>query len=579
MNVTLLLIGGVVLYAFLYRSYGRYLQRSVVGRPERDVPSRRLYDGVDFVPANRYVLFGHHFASVAGAAPIVGPAIALIWGWLPALLWIWVGNIFIGAVHDYLSLMSSVRHDGHSIQWIAGRIIRRRTGYAFALFIFFVLILVVAAFSAVLGNLYIKQPAVPTAYLFKIGAALLLGILLYRLRVDLKIATLIGITLLLASILLGKQLPIRTTYHVWLMVFFVYIIVASSIPVNILLQPRDYLNAWLLLGGLILGGLAVLLSFQRVTIPAFTVFSAPVISGKPTPFWPVIPLIIACGSLSGFHSIVASGTTSKQISREEDGLFIGYGGMLTEGFLSTLVVVTISAYGFSVIPPEQAVQLKSSVQAFAGGYLDAVKGAGGPIGIFSKAYGEVTNRVLHLPREIMVIVASMWVASFAMTTLDTTNRLARYTFSELLEPLRKPMPELYRRLSNRWISSTVPAFIGIGLAWTGAWNVLWPAFGGANQMLASVAMMTVAAWTIRVQKARGLNILIPALFLWLTVTLAMLWYLFVAVPEFYLKNPIQAVVLAIMALVMVFLNVLLIYDFFRPTARTVEEGLRGGVVK
>ncbi len=576
MNSTVLTIASVLLYLVLYHSYGRYLKRNVVGEEELQPPSRRLYDGIDFVPANRYVLFGHHFASVAGAAPIIGPAIALAWGWLPALLWIWVGNIFIGAVHDYLSLMSSVRYDGHSVQWIAGRVIRKRTGYAFAIFIFFVLILVVAAFAAVLGKLYVKQPGVPTAYLFKIGAAILLGVLIYRVKMDFRLATVIGIGLLVASIVLGKQLPLNASYKIWLLVFFVYIIVASSIPVNILLQPRDYLNAWLLVGGLIIGGVAAVFSFKTVNVPAFTQFSAPVVSGRPTPFWPVIPLIIACGSLSGFHSIVASGTTSKQLSTERDGLFIGYGGMLTEGFLSTLVVVVISTFGLSVLPHESAMKLTGSATAFASGYIGAAKAAGGPVGIFSRAYAEVAHSVLHLPRDFLVILASMWVASFAMTTLDTTNRLARYTFTEIFDPLKYRLPSIYRFATNRWVASAVPAAIGIGLAWSGAWSVIWPAFGGANQMLASIAMLTVAAWALRVQRRRGMNILIPAIFLWVTVTLAMLWYVFYAVPVFYGKNPLQAVALAAMCLVMVSLNLLLMYDFLRPQKQTGEESLVEG---
>lgn len=564
MNSTILIAVGLLLYFGLYYTYGKYLRRDVVREGDTDVPSKRLYDGVDFVPANRYVLFGHHFASVAGAAPIVGPAIAIAWGWLPALLWVWFGNIFIGAVHDYLSLMSSVRYDGHSVQWIAGKVIKKRTGYVFAWFIFFVLILVVAAFGAVLGKLYVKQPAVPTAYIFKIASAFILGYLLYKIKMDFRLATIIGILLLIASIVLGEQLPLSASYKTWMIVFFVYIIVASSIPVQVLLQPRDYLNAWLLIGGLVIGGVSMLAAFTSVSIPAVTVYSAPVVAGKPTPFWPVIPLIIACGSLSGFHAIVASGTTSKQISSEKDGLFIGYGGMLTEGFLSTIVVVAISTYGMSILSPEKTAALSAGAASFAKNYIGAAKTVGGPIGIFSKSYAEVSHSVLGLPKGFLVILASMWVASFAMTTLDTTNRLARYTFAEIFEPIKEKAPELFTFLTNRWIASTIPAAIGIGLAWTGAWTALWPAFGGANQMLASIALMTGAAWVIRVQKVKGMNVLIPALFLWVTVTLAMFWYLIVAVPAFYAKNPVQATVIAIIVVVMLLLNFLLLYDYFKP---------------
>jgi len=564
MNSTILIVCGVLLYIILYHTYGRYLRKEVVRESDVEVPSKRLYDGVDFVPANKYVLFGHHFASIAGAAPIVGPAIALAWGWLPALLWVWLGNIFIGAVHDYLSLMSSVRYDGHSIQWIAGRVIKKRTGYVFAWFIFFVLILVVAAFGAVLGKLYVKQPAVPSAYIFKIFSALILGYLLYKVKMDFRLATIIGIILLIISIILGDKFPLSASYRTWMVVFFIYIIVAASIPVHVLLQPRDYLNAWLLVGGLVVGGISLLVAFSPVKIPAITVYSAPIIAGKPTPFWPVIPLIVACGSLSGFHAIVASGTTSKQISSEKDGLFIGYGGMLTEGFLSTIVIAAISTYGLSVVSPEKASLITTNAADFARNYIGVAKSVGGPIGIFSKSYAEVANSVLHLPKSFLVILASMWVASFAMTTLDTTNRLARYTFAEIFEPIKEKLPEFYNFITNRWVASTIPAAIGIGLAWSGAWTMLWPAFGGANQMLASIALMTGAAWVIRVQKSKGMNVLIPALLLWVTVSLAMVWYLFIAVPTFYAKNPVKAIILGAMVVIMLVLNLLLIYDYFKP---------------
>jgi len=344
-------------------------------------------------------------------------------------------------------------------------------------------------------------------------------------------------------------------------VFFVYIIIAASIPVNILLQPRDYLNAWLLIAGLVAGGAAVVLAFRPMVLPAFTSFSAPAIGGRPTPFWPVIPLIIACGSLSGFHAMVASGTTSKQLSKETEGLFVGYGSMLTEGFLSTLVIVCMGAFAYDVMPPETVKALNASSPDFAAGYMAAIKRAGGPVGIFSRSYAEATHSVLGLPRDFMVILASMWVASFAMTTLDTTNRLARYTFVEILEPVRKRLPSLYRLLANRWTASAIPAATGIALAWTGAWTVIWPAFGGANQMLASIAMMTVAAWAMREQRARGWNILVPALFLWLTVTLATLWFIVMVVPGFMAKSPVQAYVLGAMTLTMLVLNLVLIYDF------------------
>lgn len=318
MNSTFLILIAIALYIIFYFTYGKHLEENVVKADEdNETPALRLFDGVDYVPANKYVLFGHHFASIAGAAPIVGPAIAMAWGWLPGLLWVWFGNIFIGAVHDYLSLMSSVRYDGRSVQWIAGKIIKERTGYAFSWFVLFALILVVAAFGAILGKIFVAQPEVPTAYILKIGAALILGILMYRVKLNFRLSTLIGIVMLAMAIYLGKLFPISFPYEVWMMVFFFYIVIAASIPVNILLQPRDYLNAWLLVTGLFIGGVSLLIGFDTMKFPAFTSWSVPIIAGKDTPLWPVIPLIIACGSLSGFHSMVSSGTTAKQLSSEK----------------------------------------------------------------------------------------------------------------------------------------------------------------------------------------------------------------------------------------------------------------------
>ncbi len=559
MQVSFLVIGGIVLYVLLYFLYGRYLANNVVRVTDEPTPAVRLYDGVDFVPANKYVLFGHHFASIAGAAPIVGPAIGIAWGWAPALLWVWLGNAFIGAVHDYLSLMSSVRYDGHSVQWIAGKVIKQRTRYIFAVFIFFVLILVVAAFGAVLGKLFIKQPAVPTAYLIKIIGAFILGALLYRLRVPLALGTVFAIAWLIGSIFLGKFLPIKASYQTWMIVFFFYIIIASAIPVHVLLQPRDYMNAWLLVGGLILGGLALILSPAKAVFPAFASFSPKIVAGQPSPFWPVVVLIIACGSLSGFHSLVASGTSSKQLSKEVEGLFVGYGGMLAEGFLSTIVVASIVGYGLQVLPKDVAAKV---TQDFAANILKAEKSVGGPVGFFSKSYGTAVHSVLGLPKDFMVILASMWVAAFAMTTLDTTNRLARYTLTELFEPLEKVSEGLYNLLTNRWVASLIPAAIGIGLAWSGAWTVIWPAFGGANQMLASIALLTAAAWVVKVQRSKGFMVVIPALLLWFTVSCALVWFLIKAIPVFMAKNPVRAYILGGFVVIMLLLNLILIFDYF-----------------
>ena len=569
---TTVIIGlGLLIYAVLYFTYGKRLEKEVVkANPNRETPAKRLYDGIDYVPADRPVLFGHHFASIAGAAPIVGPVIAMAWGWLPGLAWIWFGNVLLGAVHDYLSLMASVRYDGRSIQWISGKVMSKRTSLIFQVFIYFVLILVVAAFAAVINSIFVKTPQVATASILFIASALVVGFLMYRTRIGIIPSTAVGLVLLLISIWLGFQYPLSLTADTWYAILFVYIIVAASLPVWVLLQPRDYLNAWILWFGLIAGGVALLIVNKEITWPAYTTFSATVVGGKASPFWPVVPLVIACGSLSGFHSIVASGTTSKQLANELHGLTIGYGGMLTEGFLSTLVVTSIAAYGMSLLSQaasklaEVGIEVaKLSDPTYLGtAYITAMLKSFGKVGIFAQSYGMSWFDAFGVDVKIGTVFAGLWVSAFALTTLDTTNRLARFTWSEIVAEVVKD--ELARRvLSNRWLASLLAAAIGIGLAKTGNWTIIWPAFGGANQMLAAIALMTSGLWVRNVLAVKGVMrylVLAPALFLWLTVTLAYVWFIVVVKPS----SAVYTIV--VIELLLAFM---LFYEFGRAVKREV----------
>jgi carbon starvation protein len=569
MSAALLIIAVIVFVGF-YFLVGRLLHLRVgAGGGGVETPAHRLRDGVDFVPANRYVLFGHHFASIAGAAPIIGPVIAMVWGWLPGLLWVWLGNIFIGAVHDYLALMASVRYDGKSIQWVAGEVMTSRTRYAFSVFIFLVLVLVVAAFAAVIGHVFVDKPHVPTAEIILLANAVFFGILLYRFKLNFALATAIGLVLLAVGVAIGFYFPLDLPYQAWMAILLVYVVIAASIPVNILLQPRDYLNAWLLVLGLVLGSASLLVGHFDLDFPAVTSFSAPVVkAGKDLvdgPFWPVIPLIIACGSLSGFHSLVGSGTTSKQLDKEVDALFVGCGGMLTEGYLSTIVILSIASFGLAVAG--EASPLGGGVEelgtsGFSRSYLTFMKSEGGPIGLFAKCYGYAASKALALSKELVTLVAALWCSAFAMTTLDTTNRIARYTWTELLHPLEKVSSKLYRALTYRWVGAFVPAALGILLATTGKYSIIWPAFGGANQMLASVALITTSLWVIKHLEVRGGTlVLVPALALWVTVTAALVWYLWKVVPGFTAVSSVQGVTLGVIVLVMLGLNILLLVDF------------------
>lgn len=572
---TLIVLVGLAIYVLLYFLYGKKLERDVVGATDaNEAPSSRLYDGVDYIPARKAVLFGHHFSSIAGAAPIIGPALAMAYGWVPGLLWVWFGNIFIGAVHDYLALMASVRYDGRSIQFVASDLMGKRTGTAFYWLVFFLLILVVAAFSAVIGGMFVKTPAIASAYVWSIIAALILGVLIYRVKMNFTLASVIGIVLLAIAIFLGVEFPMPATYETWMYVLFFYIIIAAAIPVNVLLQPRDYQNSFLLYAGLILGLLAAVFAFRGFEVPAFTSFS-PILTGdKPTPFWPAIPLIIACGSLSGFHSLVASGTTSKQLTKESDALLIGYGAMFTEGFLSTIVVVAIAGFGFTALQTaaaEKGIEFTLTASTWAAQFTPLSTKLGlSQANLFVQSYADMVAAtwLSVIPTQYVKVLAGMWVAAFALTTLDTTNRLARYCVSEMAIPLKGTASGFYNFLTNRWIASLIPAFIGIYLAYSKNFTILWPSFGAANQLIASIALMTGACWVHTKLQSRFCHVaVIPAWILWVTVTAALVWFMWVPLPANIASSPVQGWTVMGISIVMLIMNFIFIVDFVKKYYR------------
>ncbi len=566
MNSAVIILVGALIYVGLYMTYGKSLQNKVVrADPNRPTPAHKFYDGVDYVPAHPLVLYGHHFASIAGAGPIVGPAVAMAWGWLPSLLWVWFGNVFIGAVHDYLALMASVRYDGKSIQWIAGKIMSKRTGIAFELYIWFALLLVVAAFTSVVAGIFSGTPEAATAAILFLVSAVILGWLLYKVKINFYLGTAIGLILVALSVFLGFKFPIVASKHAWMLFLLVYIIFASSLPVWILLQPRDYLNAYILWFGLLLGGLAFIVvglkGLGTFTAPAFSTWSANVVGGKPSPFWPTVPLVIACGALSGFHSIVGSGTSSKQLDNEIHGLLVGYGGMFTEGFLSTIVITSIAVYGFTVLK-DAGIAITAS--NWGAKYAVEVVKHGLKVGVFARSYAHGLEDAFGISYKFGVVFASLWVSAFALTSLDTATRLGRFAWQEVFGMVVDTSQGIWKTITNRWVASIIIAGLGVYLAWGGSWLIIWPAFSGMNQLLASIAMMTAALWVYKIQKAGAWSyaVVIPALFLWITVTLALIWFLVVVKPTL----PI-----AIITAIGVLLNLLLAYDFYLAWKRPAEE--------
>jgi len=566
MNSAVIILAAAIIYVAMYFTYGKSLQSKVVrADPNRPTPAHKLYDGVDYVPAHPAVLYGHHFASIAGAGPIVGPAVAMAWGWLPSLVWVWFGNVFIGAVHDYLALMSSVRYDGKSIQWIAGKIMSKRTGIAFELYIWFALLLVVAAFVSVVAGIFSGTPEAATAAILFLVSAVILGWLLYKVKINFYLGTVIGLILVALSVFLGFKFPIVASKHAWMLFLLVYIIFASSLPVWILLQPRDYLNAYILWFGLLLGGLAFIIVGAKgagtFTAPAFSTWSANVVGGKPSPFWPTVPLVIACGALSGFHSVVGSGTSSKQLDNEIHGLLVGYGGMFTEGFLSTIVITSIAVYGFTVLK-DAGIAITAS--NWGAKYAIEVVKHGLKVGVFARSYAHGLEDAFGISYKFGVVFASLWVSAFALTSLDTATRLGRFAWQEVFGMVVDTSQGIWKTITNRWIASIILAGLGVYLAWGGSWLIIWPAFSGMNQMLASIAMMTSALWVYKIQKAGAWSyaVVIPALFLWITVTLALIWFLAVVKPTL----PIATI-----TAIGILLNFLLAYDFYLAWKRPTEE--------
>jgi len=557
--VLVIIILGIYAAAYLY--YGRRIlsERIVRASAERETPAITKFDGVDYVPANKYVLFGHHFASIAGAGPIIGPAMAMAYGWLLPLAWVLFGNVFIGAVHDYLALMASVRYGGISIVSISENVMGRAARYLFLIYVFFALILVYAAFGSVAAKLFSADPRVATLSILFMPIALLLGFMLYRLRIDIRVATVISAVLVLAAFIYSYKVGIAlgpfnpalppeeggwVAYHRWLIILGIYAILAAGLPVWYLLQPRDYANAYMLWAGLaiIITGL-ILVGTKTLQAPVYTEFAPPIISGQPTPFWPAIPLIIACGSLSGFHSLVASGTTSKQLASELDALFVGYGGMLTEGALSSFAVIIPISLAWQapelveigVLGEGETILKLGAIQRYTTGYGYVVGSALSNFGVdFATGY------------KLFTLFAALILSMYIMTTLDTSTRLARFTWQELMDWVEPRAPSLYSILTNKWVASSVVVIVGTALAYPvieipkgdkitydAAFQVIWPAFAGTNQMLAAIALMTSALWVYLILRARGLYgalIIVPAVALWVTVTAGLAWWLIKIAP-------------------------------------------------
>lgn len=558
----------LAVYILGYAFYGRRLleRRIVKADKARLTPAFARYDGVDYVPANKYVLFGHHFASIAGAGPIVGPAIALSWGWLLPLIWVLVGNMVIGAVHDYLSLMSSVRYGGITIMSVSENVMGKRARYVFLFYAWIAQTLVVSAFSSTVAATFVGVPTAAAISILYMPLALLFGMLVYRAGLSARSATAVSLLLMMLAFVYSLNAPVYFTYEGWVTVLIAYGYLAATLPVWYLLQPRDYLNAWLLWAFVAMSIIAplVLIPLHGFTGPAMISLVGKgamlgAVAGTPPAtwdiawFWPTVPLVVACGALSGGHSIIASGTTSKQLANELDGLLVGYGGMLAEGAVSSLAVImpaalvwdfatTASAAGIphDILMRTINVTARPSILAFAGverfytgwGFTHALA--------WSRVFG-----VELFPTLFAVLrTFSSWVfAAFVLTTLDTSSRLCRLIMQEFLDWLKPRSPLAYRTLASRWVAGIWTPLVALALSlpkievapghYIYAYSITWPAFAGTNQLMAALALLTISLWVYGVQRVRGAVsalIMAPSIFLWTTVTAALMIWLTLILP-------------------------------------------------
>ena len=496
MNAMLVVIVGIAILVVGYIFYGGWLAKQWGVDDKKVTPAHELEDGMDYVPAKAPVLMGHHFSSIAGAGPINGPIQAAVFGWVPVVLWVLIGGIFFGAVHDYGALFASIRHKGQSLGEVVAANIGDRAKKLFLVFSYLTLVLVVAAFASIVAGTfeakYTEAGAVDVAAsatnasvamisILFILMAIVFGLLVYRRGAPLSVATVAGVIGIVICLVIGLNFhPVYLSNTVWMWIIAVYILIASVAPVWILLQPRDYLSSFLLYGMMVIAAVGVIgagltgADAAHMDMPAFTAFNDPIT--KLGTMFPALFVTIACGAISGFHSLVGSGTTAKQLDHERDAKPIAYGGMLIE---CALALISLAAVSF-IWQEYVAGDIRVPTQVFATG--------------ISRMVASIPGLEATQPTVSALLVLT--VSAFCLTSLDTATRLARYMFQEFwLEPGQtyKDVTGIKATLSNPYVATAITVVLGVGLGMTG-YGKIWPLFGAANQLLAALALLTVCAW-------------------------------------------------------------------------------------
>ena len=521
MNGALIILVGVVCFTFAYFVYSRFVARAIGVDPSVKTPAHTLGDGIDYVPAHPMVLYGHHFAAIAGAGPIIGPVLASQFGWAAVVLWIVIGCIFIGSVHDMVTLFLSVRNQGKSIGTVIEGVLGRSGKMIFLMFCFAALVLVMAVFTGQVATAFVSNPEVATSSLLGIFEAALFGVCVYKFRWNVFTASFVFVPLLFLLVWIGVVFPCDLTaifgiskdaaYMAWVVVLFVYCFVASTLPVWLLLQPRDYLNSYLLYAMLAIGLTAVFVTCPSININAFSGLSVKAAAGGSTMHvFPLLFVTVACGACSGFHALVASGTTSKQLDDERHIRPIGYGCMLLEGVVALLALVAVAWHSQD----------------------DLVAGlaSGKPVVFFAQGLASFCGK-MGLPEKTSESFMLLAVAAFLMTSVDACTRLARFVWQELWStasasadepspssPSPAPRPSLVVRLNrNMYFATAVVVAIGVYLLVVNQAMAkhLWTLFGSANQMLATLTLLTATLWLFKNKKTYWI-VLLPMCFMLVT---------------------------------------------------------------
>ncbi len=526
LTIFILIFSCLFFYFVGYRYYAGRLDREVI-QPDasRETPAVGQNDGVDFVPSKPLVLFGHNFASIAGAGPIIGPIIAMHhFGWALTLVWVLIGNVFIGAVHDYLTLMVSVRHRGSSIADIAEDSMGGRAKMVFAVFLVLAMLLVVAVFGVVAAKTLIAQPEMVFPTFAIIPISVILGWFVYRRNSNLVVSSLVAVSAVVLSIYVGFEMPVPlpseglfgfSPLMFWFVVLMIYAAAASVLPVHVLLQPRDYLSTYILFGSMALAILGLLWVHPEINTPSYR----GLMSDEQGPVWPMLFVLVACGAVSGFHSLVAGGTTSKQLASEAQGKAISYGGMLTEGVVAVVTVLLVGGGLYWVAPAGGGVDMATL------GFRETLQ-SGGWILAFGNGFGNVVHQMLPMMSFTFAsMIAVLALNTFVLTTLDTAVRITRFIVQESVG--RK-----VALFDNKYWATGAIMVLAYLIGATEGWQKIWPIFGATNQLIAAVALMVASTYLMARGKPTHFT-LVPAFFMIVTTIGALAWqaYRFFTAPE------------------------------------------------